>query len=76
MIRAEKILNQSSRDATRIVSKKPSDNEGNNGDIVSGYVNGGPKVFIKNKNQWATFVPKSSRRRHRQFSKPPFMQKL
>ena len=62
MIRAEKILNQSSRDATRIVSKKPSDNEGNNGDIVSGYVNGGPKVFIKNKNQWTTFVPKSSRR--------------
>ena len=59
MDRDLRILNNNKRDATRIVSRKPSDGEGSNGDIAMGNTAQGPMLFSKISNRWKSFKPRS-----------------
>ena len=59
MDRDLRILNNNKRDATRIVTRKPSDGEGSNGDIAVGNTAKGPMLFLKAKNRWKSLKPKS-----------------
>ena len=58
MNREQRILNHNKRDATRIVSRKPSDSEGNNGDFAVGNTAQGPMLFSKSNNRWYSLKPK------------------
>ena len=59
MDRDLRILNNNKRDATRIVSRKPSSGEGSNGDIAVGDTAKGPMLFLKVKNRWKSLKPRS-----------------
>ena len=51
----ERILDNTLRDATRIVSQKPHDSEGKDGDFAVGNTIDGTKLFAKVKNKWHAF---------------------
>ena len=59
MDRDIRILNSNKRDATRIVTRKPSNGEGENGDIAVGGTAKGPMLFVKAKNIWKSLKPRS-----------------
>ena len=58
MNREQRILNHNKRDATRIVSRKPSNSEGNNGDFAVGNTAQGPMLYFKSQNKWNSMKPK------------------
>jgi len=60
MNREQRILNHNKRDATRIVSRKPSNSEGNNGDFAVGNTAEGPMLFSKINNKWHSSKPKKN----------------
>ena len=60
MNREQRILDHTTRDATMIVSRKPSNTEGNNGDFSVGNTAQGPMLFTKVKNKWYGFKPRTS----------------
>ena len=60
MNREQRILDHTTRDATMIVSRKPSNTEGNNGDFAVGNTAQGPMLFTKVKNKWYGFKPRTS----------------
>lgn len=59
MNREQRILDHTKRDATMIVSRKPSNTEGNNGDFAVGNTAQGPMLFGKVKNKWYSFKPRT-----------------
>ena len=59
MNREQRILNHNKRDVTRIVSRKPSNSEGNNGDFAVGNTAQGPMLFSKANNRWYSLEPKT-----------------
>ena len=60
MNREQRRLSNNTRDATRLVSRKPSDTEGNNGDFAVGDTAQGPMVYVKFSNKWHSFSPRNT----------------
>ena len=57
MDRDTRILSHSKGYSPKIVSRKPYNSYGRNGDIAVGNIRGGVKLFVKIGNQWHTFSP-------------------
>ena len=60
MNREERILNYNKADVTKIVTKKPSDTEGANGDFSIGSTANGVSLFAKINNKWHEFSSNDS----------------
>ena len=60
MNRKERILGHTKANLTSIVSKKPSDTEGDNGDFAVGITIGGVSLFAKINNKWYEFASDTS----------------
>ena len=61
MDRELRILNHNKRNATKIVSRKPSPSEGFNGDIYMGNTPDGIIMYAKVKNKWHGFKPRTAK---------------
>jgi len=60
MNREERILDHNKANVTKIVTKKPSNAEGSNGDINIGNTANGTSLFAKIKNKWYEFSSNES----------------
>tara|TARA_R100000152_G_C6727883_1_gene152933 strand:- start:155 stop:814 length:660 start_codon:yes stop_codon:yes gene_type:complete len=60
MNREERILAYNKADVTKIVTKKPSNTEGSNGDIYIGNTPSGTSLFAKIENKWYEFSSNES----------------
>ena len=60
MNRKERILGHTKANLTSIVSKKPSDTEGDNGDFAVGSTASGVSLFSKINNKWYEFASDTS----------------
>ena len=58
--REERILGHNKADRTKIVRRKPHDNEGADGDFAIGDTPGGVSLFAKIKNKWYEFSSNES----------------